>query len=99
MRLGVTPAFPRPTDGAMEKHPACAAAISSSGLVPPASSNRDANEYLPSNAPLPSFTRPLPSRRLPFHSASDFRIAIGGCYRNTGSVILSREDGEGSPDA
>src|SRR5213075_1678514 len=76
MRFGVKPAFPRPADSAMEKHPACAAAINSSGLVPSASSNRDANEYFPSNAPLPSFTVPLPSRRLPFHSASDFRIAM-----------------------
>src|SRR6058998_968604 len=60
----------------MEKHPACAAAINSSGFVPPPCSNRDANEYLPSKAPLPSFIRPLPSRRLPFHSASDFRVAM-----------------------
>src|SRR5262245_29409311 len=74
----------------MEKQPACAAAINSSGLVPPASSKRDAKEYFPSNAPLPSFTRPLPSRRLPFHSASDFRIAM--------RAMLSQQRADRAPD-
>src|SRR4051812_29614317 len=40
---GVAP--PSCADSAMEKHPACAAAISSSGFVPAAFSNRVLNEY------------------------------------------------------
>ena len=38
------PAFSSPADSAIEKHAACAAAISSSGLVPALPSNRVANE-------------------------------------------------------
>jgi hypothetical protein len=44
MRLGVRPARPRAAVSAIVKQPACAAAISSSGLVPCALSNRVANE-------------------------------------------------------
>ena len=46
-------------DRAIEKHDACAAAISCSGLAPGPSSNRDLNEYSPLivspavNVPLP----------------------------------------------
>ncbi len=45
---GSWPARPRSPDSAIEKHPAWAAAISSSGLVPSPSSKRDWNEYGPS---------------------------------------------------
>src|SRR3954468_3507050 len=51
--------------------------MSSSGLVADCpSSNRDLNEYGPSKAPLSTFSRPLPSARFPFHSASAFRVGI-----------------------
>jgi hypothetical protein len=36
----------------------------------------DLNEYAPSKAPLPSFNRSAPSIRLPFHSASAFRVGM-----------------------
>ena len=42
------PALPSSPDRAIEKQPACAAAISSSGFVPSPSSKRDWNEYGPS---------------------------------------------------
>src|SRR6185369_11550908 len=65
---------------AIVKQPACAAPINSSGLVAASpSSNRDLNEYGPSNAPLPTFNRPLPSARLPNHSASAFLDSIYFC--------------------
>src|ERR1022692_1654898 len=44
-RLGVKPALPRLADRAIVKQPAWAAAISSSGLVPFAPSNRVAKLY------------------------------------------------------
>ncbi len=44
MRVGGWPALVRPAERAMEKQPAWAAAISSSGFVPLPSSKRDANE-------------------------------------------------------
>src|ERR1044072_4808162 len=62
---------------AIVKQPACAAPINSSGLVAASpSSNLDLNEYAPSNAPLPTFSLPLPSARLPVHSASAFLVGI-----------------------
>src|SRR5262249_19057904 len=60
----------------MEKQPASAAPISSSGFVPFPSSNRDENEYGPSNAPLPSFIVPLPCFSVPSHTADPVRVAI-----------------------
>ena len=45
---GVWPRFPSSAERAIEKQPACAAAISSSGFVPSPSWNRDWNEYGPS---------------------------------------------------
>ena len=43
--VGFIPALPSSADSAMEKQPACAAAINSSGLVPTPLSNRVLNEY------------------------------------------------------
>ena len=43
----------RTPESAIEKQPACAAPISSSGLVPAPSPKRDRKSYAPSNAPLP----------------------------------------------
>ena len=53
----------------MEKQPACAAPISSSGFVPVPDSKRELNEYAPWNAPLPSDIVPLPSFSVPSHCA------------------------------
>src|ERR1700752_5407605 len=62
---------------AIVKQPACPAPINSSGLVADSpSSNRDLNEYGPPTAPLPTFSLPLPSARLPNHSASAFLLGI-----------------------
>src|SRR5438552_12642068 len=77
MRVGVRPARESCAVSAIVKHPAWAAPINSSGLVAAwPSSNRDLNEYGPSKAPLPTLSRPLPSARLPFHSASAFRVGM-----------------------
>jgi hypothetical protein len=77
MRVGVMPARDSCAVSAIVKHPAWAAPISSSGLVADCpSSNRDLNEYGPSKAPLPTFSRPLPAARLPCHSGSAFRVGI-----------------------
>src|SRR5438552_2297910 len=76
-RVGARPARESCAVSAIVKHPAWAAPISSSGLVAAwPSSNRDLNEYGPSKAPLPTLSRPLPSARLPFHSASAFRVGM-----------------------
>jgi hypothetical protein len=48
MRFGLRPAFVRPAERAIEKQPACAAPISSSGFVPLPSSKRETKEYSPS---------------------------------------------------
>src|SRR6185503_10703291 len=61
---------------AIEKHAACAAAISSSGLVPSPSSKRDANEYAPLKTPSPTVRSPSPPLRSPRHSALPLRVAI-----------------------
>src|SRR5438128_595422 len=53
----------------MEKHAACAAAISSSGLVPVPSSKRDLKENCPSAAPPPRAKCPSPSLSAPVHFA------------------------------
>ena len=47
MRRGVKPALPSAEESAMEKQPAWAAPISSSGLVPVPCSKREENEYCP----------------------------------------------------
>src|SRR2546427_5335675 len=73
MLSGVMPAFPSCAESAMEKHPACAAAISSSGLVPCPSSKRVLNEYgVAFSTPLAVVTMPLPSLSPPFQTAPAF---------------------------
>jgi hypothetical protein len=61
---------------AIEKHPASAAPMSSSGFVPLPLSKRDRNENGPSKAPLPSFMFPLPSLSVPSQTADPVRVAI-----------------------
>src|SRR4051812_44962127 len=64
---------PNCPDNAIEKHPACAAAISSSGLVPGAFSNRVVKEYcVLFNTPPGAEMLPLPSFRPPFQTALAF---------------------------
>jgi hypothetical protein len=59
----------------MVKQPACAAAISSSGFVPFAFSNRVENEYgVLESTPLSLDIVPSPSLSDPFHTAEALRI-------------------------
>src|SRR5262249_35834842 len=74
--LAGCPALSRLNASAIEKHPASAAPMSSSGFVPLPFSNRDKNEKGPSNAPPPSFIVPLPSLRVPSHTADPVLVAI-----------------------
>jgi hypothetical protein len=76
IRVGLKPAFVNPAARAIEKHPAWAAPINSSGFVPVPSSNRDAKEYCPSKAPLPNLTLPLPSLSVPSQTALAVRFAM-----------------------
>ena len=63
----IRPALPQNRESAMEKHAACAAPMSSSGVLPSPASNREANEYSPSI--VPALNDPLPSLRPPRHTA------------------------------
>ena len=74
---GTLPPLLRISESAIEKQLACAAAISSSGLVPGSSSKRVPNEYAPSMTPEALLNVPLPPARSPFHSAVAVLIAIG----------------------
>src|SRR3954454_449247 len=77
MRSGVIPALPSSAERAIEKQPACAAAISSSGLVPFPSSKRVLNEYCVfARTPLSVEMVPLPSLSPPFHSADALRFMV-----------------------
>src|SRR5690242_14522614 len=68
------PAFPNCAERAMVKHPACAAAINSSGLVPFAFSKRVENEYgVLESTPLSLDIVPFPSLSDPFHTAEALR--------------------------
>ena len=71
----VSPAFPSWPDKAIVKHPAWAAAISSSGFVPLPLSNRVLNEYCVLDRIVLSVeTVPLPVFRSPCHSADACRF-------------------------
>jgi hypothetical protein len=59
------------------KHPACAAAISSSGYVPVPSSKRVLNDYSVSwSTPLCVEIVPRPSFNPPFHTADPLRFML-----------------------
>ena len=74
MLSGVRFAPPSCADSAIEKHPACAAAINSSGFVPGAFSNRVAKEYcVLFRAPPGAEIDPFPSFSPPFQTALAFR--------------------------
>jgi hypothetical protein len=75
MLSGARPALPSSLDRAIEKQPACAAAISSSGLVPLACSKRVVKEYQASDrTPLSVEIVPLPSLRPPCQTADALRF-------------------------
>src|SRR6478672_7661268 len=93
MLVGLCPARPSAAASAIEKQPACAAPISSSGLVPEPSSNRDTNEYAPSNAPLPTRILPAPSFNEPFHSALAPRTAIDASRDESELRMITRAVG------
>jgi hypothetical protein len=68
---------PNCPDSAIEKHPACAAAINSSGLVPGAFSNRVVNEYgVLFSTPPGADIAPFPSFSPPFQTALALRCMI-----------------------
>src|SRR5438128_11445591 len=74
----VMPASPNWADSAIVKQPACAAAISSSGLVPAPSSKRALKPYwVWFSTPLWVETVPLPSFRPPLQTALPLRLIIG----------------------
>src|SRR5947209_9804594 len=94
---GLWPAWESAPAKAMEKQPACAAPISSSGFVPGPSSIRLLNEYDPSKAPLPSRIVPDPSCSDRCHLASAVRTGIFGsphweCCR-PGLMLVDRAGG------
>ena len=71
------PAFSRAAASAIVKHPACAAAISSSGLVPTPDSKREVKEYGVSFRTVLSVESvPLPDLRLPCQTADAFRFIV-----------------------
>jgi hypothetical protein len=74
--VGMKPALVRTDERNIEKQPACAAPINSSGFVPGPVAKRDAQVYGPSYAPLPTRMLPEPSFNVPFHSADDVRTAM-----------------------
>jgi hypothetical protein len=75
MDSGVIPALPSSAENAIEKHPACAAAISSSGFVPTPFSNRVLNEYWFSlSVPLSVEMLPLPLFKSPRQIADALRF-------------------------
>src|SRR5476651_1147973 len=75
MDVGVKPALPSSAENAMEKQPACAAAISSSGFVPLPFSKRVLKEYCVSDkTPLAVEIVPLPSFKLPCQTADAVRF-------------------------
>src|SRR3954453_2720676 len=73
---GGVPFFSRPTDSAIEKQAASAAARSSSGFEPEPSSKREANEYGADRLPLAFLKLPLPAFSVPSHTALAFRVGI-----------------------
>src|SRR5882757_873656 len=77
MLSGVKPPLPSSLERAIEKQPAWAAAISSSGLVPLPSSKRVLNEYwVFSRTPLSDEIVPLPSLSPPFQTADALRFIL-----------------------
>ena len=90
---GVRPSFPSSPERAIEKHPEWAAAMSSSGFVPGAFSNRCAKEYgVPFRTPLAVETVPFPSFKPPFQTAFAYRctMSVAPADVNPGSHLTLR---------
>jgi hypothetical protein len=89
------PPFAKPLESAIEKHAACAAPRSSSGLVSPFGSWLRAGQET-SNVPAPEDTRatdPFPSIKVPFHIAEAFLVVVIGVLFIKGlDVNCPRED-------
>src|ERR1039458_10080863 len=77
MDSGLRPALPSSDENAIAKQPACAAAMSSSGLVPTPFSKRVLKEYCVSlSVPLSEEMLPWPSFKLPFQTADALRFMM-----------------------
>src|SRR6266705_2336093 len=75
MESGLKPALPSSDENAIEKQPACAAAINSSGFVPTPFSKRVLNEYwVCLSVPLSVEMLPLPVFRSPDQTADALRF-------------------------
>src|ERR1017187_10613396 len=75
MDAGVKPALPSSAENAIEKQPACAAAMSSSGFVPAPFSKRVLNEYCAAlSVPLSVEILPLPDFKSPAQTADALRF-------------------------
>src|SRR5476651_2128431 len=75
MDVGVKPALPSSAENAIEKQPACAAAINSSGFVPTPFSKRVPKEYCDClSTPLSVEIAPFPSFKLPRQIADALRF-------------------------
>src|SRR5262249_28510136 len=95
----VMPAVPSWFERAMVKHPACAAASSSSGLVPGCDSNLVANEYGVSfRIPLGEVSEPLPSLRPPDQCALAFLCMIDDLLIRMRREIVNGGWVGGNPD-
>src|SRR5712692_1831388 len=90
MLSGVRLAPPSCAESAIEKQAACAAAISSSGLVPGLFSKRVVNEYgVLDSTPLVAETAPVPSLSPPFQTALALRcIRLSSIYELDASSIV-----------
>src|SRR5439155_8797087 len=81
MDSGVRPALPSSAENAMEKQPAWAAAMSSSGFVPMPFSKRVLKEYCVSlSTPLSLEMVPLPSFKPPRQTADALRFMFALCW-------------------
>src|SRR5260370_646178 len=80
MDSGVIPALPSSAEKAIEKQPACAAAMSSSGFVPAPFSKRVLKEYCVSlSTPLSVEIAPLPLFKSPRQIVDAFRFIFALC--------------------
>src|SRR5476651_1322951 len=82
MDVGVKPALPSSAENAMEKHPACAAAMSSSGFVPTPFSKRVLKEYCVClSVPLSVEMLPLPVFKSPDQTADALRFMLNHPFK------------------
>src|SRR6266446_5129741 len=87
--VGVYPAACNRKANAIVKHPACAAAISSSGLVPFSLSNRVLNEYgVSASTPESDDRLPFPPRPVPYQTALALRITERSPLSNVSRTLL-----------